>query len=279
MAATSLSVRRILPASLRYLRDLWGRREFAWHLARGNLKARNATTALGLLWWVLNPLLLGAIYVVVFGIILKVSRSRDDYVSYLLSGMFAFYYTRSSMVAGVNSIVQNTRLLANLNFPRLILPFSGMVESAYGFVASLAVFYVIVWPIEGTLPGSGIVFLVPIAVIQTLFNFGLAALVARIAVPFRDINNLVPYLLRLWLYLSPIIYSASFLDDRDVPAILRRLLEINPMFPMLGVYRHALIGDPFRGSDLVLSTVWASAVFVIGIASFVRSEGRMARYL
>lgn len=279
MAAPSTSVRRIIPGSQRYIRDLWARREFAWHLARGNLKARNASTALGLFWWVLNPLLLGAIYVIVFGVILKVNRARDDYVSYLLSGMFAFYYTRSAMVAGVNSIVNNTRLLANLNFPRLILPFSGLVESAFGFLASMVAFYFIVWPLEGTLPSAAIVWLIPAFVILTVFNFGLAALVARIAVPFRDVNNLVPYFLRLWLYLSPIIYSVSFLEDRDVPLTLRRLLEFNPMFPILGLFRHALIGDPLRSSDVVTATSWALLLFVIGVASFVKSEGRMARYL
>lgn len=279
MAASSSTLRRIIPGSRRYIRDLWGRREFAWYLALGNLKARNASTGLGLLWWVLNPLLLGGIYALVFGVILRVSRGVDDYVSYLLAGMFAFYYTRSAMVGGVNSIVNNTRLLSNLQFPRLILPFSALVESAVGFVASLAAFYFIVWPIDGTLPGPEIWWLVPALAIHTVFNFGLAALVARIAVPFRDVNNLVPYLLRLWLYLSPIIYPVAFLAGSGLPAPLVRALEFNPLFPMLAMYRHALIGGPLSGEEVLVAGLWAAAVFVIGVAAFVRSEGRIARYV
>ena len=96
-----------------YVTDLWSRREFAWYLAIGNLKARNASTALGLFWWVLNPLLLGLVYFLVFGVIFGDSRP-DDYIAYLLAGMFAFHFTSQSMTGGANSILQNSKLLVNL---------------------------------------------------------------------------------------------------------------------------------------------------------------------
>ena len=110
---TVTSVRRTTSAGIDYVKSLWARREFAWYMAMGNLKSRNASTALGLLWWILNPLLQGAVYFVVFGLILNVSRD----LGYLLAGVFVFYFTSTSMTSGANSIVQNRQLLVNPAIP------------------------------------------------------------------------------------------------------------------------------------------------------------------
>jgi teichoic acid transport system permease protein len=262
-----------------YFTDLWNRREFAWFLAMGNLKARNASTALGLFWWVLNPLLLGLVYYLVFGIFFGGSRP-DDYIAYLLAGMFVFHYTGQSMTGGANAILQNAKLLANLKFPRLVLLISSLIESSVGFLASLLVFYAIAWPAIGVHPSRYLLLLVAVLPIHVLFNLGLSAVVARLAVPFRDINNFIPYLNRLWLYMSPIIWPLDFLDNAG--PTLRRLVELNPMFHLIGLYRTALIGYPdypFQFGDLLVSFAWAVAVFVLGVAGFIRYETRMVRYL
>jgi teichoic acid transport system permease protein len=274
MAVAYLS--RTIPAVHQYARDLWQRREFAVYLALGNLRARNASTSLGLLWWVVNPLLLGGIYLLVFGGIMNINRG-EDYVGYLLAGMFAFYYTRSTMVGSVNSILTNTKMLANLRFPRLVLPLSAMFESAVGFGAALVVYYPIVGLTDGVWPRLTILWLVPAFVIHSVFNFGMAALVARVAIPFRDVNNLVPYFLRLWLYLSPIIYPLSFLED--LGSGFRAAVEFNPLFPILTMYRHALMDQPMGAEYVLYGAVWAAAIFVVGVGMFIRNEARMTRYL
>ncbi len=266
-------------AAAQYASNLWRRREFAWFLALGNLKARNASTSLGLFWWVLDPILLGSIYALVFGVIFQVDRDTEAYVAYLMAGMFAFHYTRQALTGSVNSIVSNTRLLANLNFPRLVLPISSLMESAFGFAASLVVYYVIIFPIDGVRPTAAIVWLIPAFIIHTFFNLGLGSIAARVAVPFRDVNNLVPYLLRLWLYMSPVIYPVTRLEA--APENLVRILEFNPMFPILAMYRHALMGDlqPLTASDVWMSTAWAAALALGGVATFIAAEGRMSRYV
>lgn len=275
---TSVAPRpRLFVGASNYARELWNRREFAWYLAMGNLKARNASTALGLAWWVLNPLILGAIYVLVFGAILKVSRGQDDYIAYLVSGMFAFYYTRGAMVGGVNVLLGNMKLVANLRFPRLVLPMAALVEAAVGFLASLAVFYVIAWPVNGIHPTRAIWLLVPAFAIHTVFNFGLGALAGRLAVPFRDVNNLIPYVLRLWLYLTPIIYPLSFIDGLGDTA--RALARANPMFSIVALYRSALLGYPLELHLVWAGLAWAAVIAVVSTYSFVRYEGRMAKYV
>ncbi len=265
---------RFTAATEKYIRDLWSRREFAWYMALGNLKARNASTALGLFWWVLNPLLLGGVYYLVFGVILSVSRD----LSYLLSGMFVFYYTATTLTGGANSIISNSRLLVNLSFPRLIMPIVAITEAGIGFLASIPALYLIIGFNDGIWPSWNILWGLPIAfAIQTVFNLGLAAITARIAVPFRDINNLLPYVSRIWLYVSPIIIPASYVLSLEAP--WDTIYKINPLVPIIGLYRTALLNYPFESWMLYAGLAWAVGLSTVAIAVFVKYEGRMARYL
>jgi teichoic acid transport system permease protein len=220
-------------------------------------------------------LLLGMIYYLVFGIILGISRD----LAYLLSGMFAFYYTTTSLTGGANSIISNARLIVNLSFPRLIMPIVAVIEAGIGFLASLPALYLIIIPTQGIWPPLRILWLLPIIfVIHTVFNLGLAALAGRVAVPFRDVNNLIPYVTRLWLYLSPILYTTEIYDR--LPDPWSSIAKVaNPMVPILGVYRAALLGYEFRPEELIASIVWAVALASIAITAFVKYEGKMARYL
>ena len=266
--------------AIEYLRELWRRREFAMALGLGNLKARNASTSLGLFWWVLNPLLLGGVYFLVFGILFGGARP-DDFLIYLLSGMFPFHFTSQSMTGGANSIIQNSKLLANLRFPRLLLPISTLIEALAGFLASLVVLFVIIIIGQAILPGTYLSFrlayLPAIIAIHLIFNLGLGAIAARLAVPFRDINNLIPYINRIWLYLTPIIWPLSFLDSAG-PTI-KSLVQFNPMYDVVGLYRSALLGTPLIMDEVVGAIIWALVVGVIGVTLFVKYEGHMVRHL
>ena len=260
----------------RYLAELWQRREFATQLALSNLKARNASTSLGLAWWVLNPLLLGAIYYFVFGIIFGDSRP-EGFLGYLLAGIFPFSYTSTSMTGSVNRMLGNAKLLVNVRFPRLILPLSAVAEALVGFGASLLVFYAIVIP-TGQLQGFPALWLLPpLVLLHTLFNLGLGAAVARMAIPFRDLNNLVPYVTRLWLYVTPIIWPIALLERQDAWVVA--LVHSNPLTAFVSLYRSALLGSPLDPSMWLWAIGWAVVVGALGIGAFVKNEGHMVRYL
>jgi teichoic acid transport system permease protein len=257
-----------------YVRELWRRREFAWFMALGNFKARNASTALGLFWWVLNPLLLSLVYFLVFGLIFPGARD----IIYLMSGMFVFHFTAQSLTGGANSILQNSKLLANLKFPRVILPLASIIESLIGFSVSLGVLLALQLILRGFVPGIAILWLLVAVPLQLVFNLGLASFAGRLAVPFRDINNFLPYFSRIWLYLSPIIWPLSFLDS-DAAQSFAGFADDNPMFAIIHVYRAALIGDPFDPSMLAQFAIWALLVGIVGVGAFVRYEGKIVRHL
>lgn len=260
--------------SLDYFSELWDRREFAWFLAMGNFKARNASTALGLFWWVLNPLLLSLVYYLVFGLIFPGVRD----IIYLMSGMFVFHFTAQSLTGGANSILQNSKLLANLRFPRLILPLASILESMMGFFVSLGVLLVLQAPISRFVPGVSLLLLLIAVPLHFVFNLGLASIAGRLAVPFRDINNFIPYFNRVWLYLSPIIWPLSFLELGESSGF-GRFADDNPMFAIISIYRAALIGGPLDTSMLVRFAIWATVVGIAGVAVFVRYEGKIVRHL
>ena len=260
-----------------YLRNLWRWREFGWFLAMGNLKARNASTSLGLFWWVLNPLIMAAIYFLVFGVIFDGRRGDPDFLAWLLSGVFVFNYTATTMTSGANSILANGRLLVNIRFPRLVLPISAVIETGIGFILSLGVYYLIAWPVNGVGPGAALVWLPAAFALHTLFNLGLAGWTARLAIPFRDINNLIPHITRLWLYLSPIIWPLSLIESRG--GWMEQLASLNPLFGLLSFYRTALMGRPLDGGAFALALVWIAVIGLGGILSFVRNEGNIVRYL
>ncbi len=257
-----------------YLKELWRRREFVWFLAMGNFKARNASTVLGLFWWVLNPILLSLVYFFVFGLIFPGARD----IVYLMSGMFVFHFTAQSLTGGANSILQNSRLLSNLKFPRLVLPVASLIESFLGFLVSLGVLLVIQVVLRGTLPGLSILLLLVVIPLHLIFNLGLAAITGRLAVPFRDINNLIPYVNRIWLYLSPIIWPLSLLETEQAQSFVG-FAEANPLFSAISLYRSALIGAPFDPEMLLRFAIWALVLGAVGVGSFVLYEGKIVRHL
>ena len=268
-----------------YAKELWRRREFIWFLAMGNFKARNASTSLGLFWWVLNPVLLSLVYWFVFGLIFPGARD----IIYLMSGMFVFHFTSQSLTGGANAILQNSKLLTNLKFPRLILPMANLIEALVGFMVSLGVLLALQLALRGYVPGFSMLLLFAVVPLHVLFNLGLASIAARLAVPFRDINNFIPYLTRIWLYVSPIIWPLSFLDS-DRAASFAQFAELNPMFSLISVYRAALITlvdeegvvigpSPFDPAILTSFAIWAVVVGFAGIGLFVRYEGKIARHL
>lgn len=283
MSSPTLSVpgSRQVGKGVEYLQELWRRREFALALGLGNLKARNASTSLGLFWWVLNPLLLGGVYFLVFGVFFQRTQP-GEFLVYLLSGMFPFHFTSQSMTGGANSIIQNAKLLANLRFPRLLLPISTLIEAVAGFIASLVVLLAIVvlaglFMTDQTFITHRLFYLPLIVVVHLTFNLGLSAMAARLAVPFRDLNNLLPYVNRIWLYLTPIIWPISLLDNLD--PFLVTLVRLNPMYDVVGLYRSTILGTPLILDQILGAVLWATVVGLIGVAMFIKNEGHMVRYL
>lgn len=266
--------RRSLPKIRPYLRDLWARREFIVHLARTDLVSDNYNTVLGQAWIILNPLLMACIYYVLVGILRGSERGRADFFSLLLAGLFLFTYMRNSLRGGATSIIGGGKLLLNSSVPRALMPLTAVVNAFMQFLPTVPVFLVIHAALGQPFRIS-MVSLLPIAAILTLFNIGVALFMAAATVYFRDARNFVQYLLRIWLYLCPILWLVEDLDGSRFQE-WGWLLRFNPLFPHFAGLQGALQGVWPSAIDWLWMLGVAVATLVVGGLFFLSKEREFA---
>ena len=264
-----------------YIRELWRRREFAITVPLGELRAQNQDTSLGQLWNLLNPLFLIAIYYFIFGFVLGVEGRRgvEDYLPFLIVGVITFNYTRSAMQSGARMIVKNRRLVQSINFPRAILPISSIVSETISQLYALPVMLILLLLTNLTdsvvIPTWYWLLLPLILVIQALFNLGLAMTVGRFAFHFRDVQNFMPYALRLWFYMSGVLIPIT--EELIANDTLRFILQLNPAWSIIEISRDALLYQMAVGWKWGLAGGWTVLLLIGGFLYFRQAENEYGR--
>ncbi|MET8681621.1 ABC transporter permease [Streptomyces sp. NPDC004647] len=270
-AQYGLSVSGARPGLAEYVRRLWGRRHFVIAFSVAKLHAQYSRARLGQLWQVATPLLNAAVYYLIFGLLLDTRHGVDDFVPFLVTGVFVFTFTQSSVLAGTRAISGNLGLVRALHFPRASLPVAFCLMQVQQLLYSLGVLVAIVlaW---GEVPRWEWLLAAPALLLQCLFNTGLAMVMARLGSRVPDMAQLMPFVLRTWMYASGVMYSlGSVTGNRHFPGFVRWLLEVNPAAVYIDLMRFALI-DSFRESGTLPPHVWALAAgwaLVIGTGGFV----------
>lgn len=260
-----------------YLRSLWDRRELAREIAVGELRAENQDTVFGALWHLLNPLLLTAVYYLMFGVIFQGARMGiENFVAFLTIGIFVFRFTQKSTQSGAKSLVTNEGLIRSIQFPRAILPLSTVVQEFIALVPATLVMLTIAL-VTGEVPGWTWLLLIPLFVVQGLFNLGSAMFFARVTDIFTDTKNLLPFVFRLLFYLSGILYSVDrFVDPTDQP-VLWTLFHINPIYVYISVARDAVMWQIVDPLNWGLAVAYAVAAVIVGFAYFRAGEEQYGR--
>jgi teichoic acid transport system permease protein len=259
-----------LPPMRKYLRTFWQRRHFAYELARANLRVQHFNTALGQLWLVMNPLLLALIYFILVEIIGGSNRGME-FLAHLMLGLFAFRLVSTSVTQGARSVVRGGRLILNTAFPRTLLPLSSVLISLMQFLPTLLV-YAAVHGIAGLPVTWNLLWTIPIFLLLVVFACGAAMLSATAQVYFRDFANFLPYITRIWLYLSPVLYYASEVPDKFKP-----LIAVNPLFPLLASLSDVVDqGEAPNPGYMLWGLAWAAAMFIGGALVFISREREFA---
>ena len=260
-----------LPPLRSYLRELWRRREFAVELARTKLREQNFDTALGQIWLVLNPLLMALVYFILVDI-LRASDSRNsEYFAHLVAGLFAFMFIHNAMTVGVRSVTKGGRLILNSAFPRALLPLSAVITAFMRFLPTMVV-YVPVHIASGLPVNATTLWVFPIFGLMILLACGLAMLVAAGQVYFRDLSNFLPYVLRIWLYISPVLYYTDEVPDR-----YKWILEVNPLGGLLTAWSDVLnAGHAPEAGAMLLGLAWGVGLFVVAGLFFLSREREFA---
>ena len=259
-----------LPKPGPYLRDLWDRRHFAYHLARTELRAKNAGTVLGQLWLVINPLMLAGVYYLLVNI-LRDRQRGSEFLAHLVACLFAFTFFSTSVNMSSRAVTRSGKLILNTAFPRSLLPIASVMTAFARFLPTMAV-YAVGHLVLGLPVGLHLLWALPLLLEITVFALGVSLLLSALQVYFRDLANVLPYLMRVWLYSSPILYLAS-----EVPAGIERFLVFNPLFSMLAGWSQVLVdGEAASGTYLLQGAGWAVGALVVGALFFVSREREFA---
>lgn len=254
--------------------ELWGAREVAIRLAQRDIIVRYRQTIFGISWVILQPLVTAGIFTIVFGVIAGLSTDGMPTFVFTLAGMLAWNMFNGALNRSASSMVSNQSLVQKVFFPRMLVPISSLasilVDFLVGFVLLIAMLFVF-----GINPGWGIL-LLPLWILLILMlglGFGLGA--AAYMVKYRDVGYVLPWVLQVLMYASPLAYALS-----AVPGNLRWLFEINPVTWFLEVFRWSALGTAAPPLWQFIAIIVAGpVVFFVGSVIFQKNEREFADYI
>lgn len=249
-----------------YVREIWERRDFLFAVPLSDLRAQNQNTMLGGLWHLLNPLLLTGVFYVVFGVILGGRGGIDNYPAFLVVGVLTFTFIQKLAMTGTRTVVANIKLIQSLSFPRAILPLAATTSETLAQIPALLAMMVLTL-LTGEALGVTWLLVVPILALQATLGAGVALITARLTFHFRDTQQLLPYVLRMLLYLSGVFFGA----DKVPAGWPRTLFELNPAYAFIKLNRLALIENTTALAPWLIAGAW-SAVLLVGGFLFFRAH-------
>jgi len=238
----------------KYAHELYKRKDLLFCLVTSGLKAQHSNSFLGYFWWLLDPLL--GILIYYFIVVVVFHRGGEDYGMSLVIGMMVWRWLSSTLNSASKSIVAQAGIITQVYLPKLIFPIGATLTHLFHFgfgllvIAFFLVFFAIV-------PGTALLWLPYITLIQLLFLMALASLIAYICVFAHDLDNIVNHLLRIWFFGSPVIWR-----EEMIPRGGRWLLAINPMTHFLAGYRNILMHQT-RPDYLALLYIGFLSILVI----------------
>ena len=249
----------------RYFQEVWRFRELVLNLVSRDLKARYKSSVLGFLWSFANPVLMMAVFTIVFTALLP-NREMPNFPVFVLSGLLAWNWCSASTLGGVYSITANAHLVKKVAFPRELLPLSVVLSNGVNFL--LALLPLLLLSIAFGLWPTPLYLLLPVViVIQILFLTGLALFLGCLNVYFRDTEAIMDVVVMAWFFLTPVVYAVEHLSPQNA----RVIYWLNPMASIISTYRLIFYYQAPPAPDFVLRmAVQAILVFVVGYLFFLR---------
>ncbi|MET9959149.1 ABC transporter permease [Streptomyces sp. NPDC006326] len=269
-AAHGLTVSGARPSLPGYVRGLWGRRHFVTAYATARMHATYSTAKLGQVWHLVTPLLNAAVYYFIFGIVMHASHGVPDYLPFLITGVFVWDFIGSSVNAGTRAVHGNLGLVRALHFPRASLPISTVVQLFQQLLVSMGALVLLLLAF-GQTPDPSWLLAAPTLLLMAVFCAGCAMVMARIGSKNPDVSQLMPFVLRTWMYSSGVMWSIDrMLTKDDLPHWVMTALKLNPAAVYIDLMRYALI-DGFNPHALPRH-VWAVAIgwaLLAGVGGFI----------
>lgn len=254
------------------LKELWAYRDLIILFVRRNFIAAYKQTILGPIWFLIPPIISTITYVVIFGNIAKISTDGLPQVLFYLSGTIGWKYFASSLNSTSSTFLANAGIFGKVYFPRLVIPISSVISGLIQFVIQfgLLLVFMIYYKIQGADFSTGIyVLLVPLLIfLMAGLGLGFGILISSLTTKYRDLNNLLGFGIQLWMYMTPVIYPLSALDEK-----YRVFIMLNPLTPVIETFRFALLGKgTFDPMHLAYSFGFMVVLLIVGVLTFNKVE-------
>ena len=255
------------------IRDIWASRELLYFLTWRDIKVRYKQTVLGAAWAVIQPLATMIIFTYFFGKLAKVPTDGVPYPIFFYTGLLLWTFVSNGVNSAASSLIGNTNLVTKVYFPRMIIPSAAVGAGLLDFgIASVLLFGLLAYydyPVT-----SGYLMLLPLIVLSTLLALGVGIWFSALNVKYRDVRYALPFLIQIWMFVSPIIYPTSL-----VPEEWRWVMWLNPLTGIIEAFRASLFGRPFHLAGLAYSCGFALVMLAGASYSFRRMERSFAELI
>ena len=256
-----------------YWSDIWRYRELFYILSWRDISVRYKQTVIGILWALIRPLLTMVIFTIIFGKMAKLpSDGNAPYAIMVYAGLLPWQFFASSITATSNSLIGNTNLITKVYFPRLIIPASSIITSFVDFLISFLILVFLMFYFS-FFPNWEIIFLLGFLFLAFITALGTGLFITALNVKYRDFRYIVPFIVQLGLYISPVGYSSNV-----VPDTYRLIYSLNPMVGVIDGFRWTILGGESNIylPGFILSVFVALFFMIIGLAKFRKMEKSFA---
>jgi len=248
------------------LKDIWQYRELLYFLTWRDVKVRYKQTVIGFLWAIIQPFLKMVVFSVIFGGLAKMDSEGFPYPIFLYAGLLPWQFFASAVSRSGESVVGSANLIKKVYFPRLIIPIASVGACLVDFAISFIILIVLMF-YYSIIPTLSIFMVLPL-VLATIFTaLGVGMFISALNVAYRDFRYVLPFLVQIWMFLTPVIYPT-----RIIPENWRWLILLNPMAGVVDAYRSAILGKPFEWGNLGISMGMAVVIFLCGLMYFRKTE-------
>ena len=253
------------------LREVWKYRELFYFLTKRDIKVRYKQTVLGGLWAIIQPVFTMIVFTLFFGKLAKVPSDGIPYPIFVYAGLLPWTYFANALTASGNSLVGSANLITKVYFPRLIVPASAALAGLLDFFIAMLVLGILMIYYQ-FLPGYGILLFPALVALTFLCAVGVGLWLSALNVEYRDIRYAIPFLIQIWMFVSPVIYPISMVKES-----YQWLLALNPMGGIINAYRASLFGQkPIDWFLLCISAAIILILFFSGMYYFRRMEKTFA---
>lgn len=252
------------------LSDMWEERELLYFLALRDISVRYKQTTLGIAWAFLQPVLPAVVFTVFFGNLAQIPSEGIPYALFSFAGLLPWTFFSSGVSQAATSLVNSTNLFTKVFFPRVFIPLASIVTAGFDAIVSSTVLVVLMLYFR-TPPSANAIFLPFVVAIAVAFTVGASAFLSALAIRYRDVRYIIPFMIQMLLFLCPVAYPASIVPER-----WRMIWAINPMVAAVEGFRWSVLGTQLDPRTMVIGAVAALAVLVLGVKYFQRVESTFA---